>query len=244
MLDTVLALSEGAMAADSAHGASHAFYTAFEKHGGTYLQLRRYRRPAGYLTSASHWAAGGFVARYCRPGWVGSAAFNYICFEQNPMLEPVRRGMTRYRNSDFAPHAAARYGDYWDAFSEAGIADMLTATAYGRSRGIASLAMGFGTREIDPVLAFSVQTAASMLVEKLIAEDAGAPDGIVEPVLSARERDALAFVAEGKTDWEIAKIFGVSESTARFHVDNARKKLGAVNRAHAVARFMAASGPF
>ena len=59
--------------------------------------------------------------------------------------------------------------------------------------------------------------------------------------LTDRERDALAWVAKGKSDWEISRILGVSEATARFHVDNARRKLGAANRAHAVAR-MAVAG--
>jgi len=45
-------------------------------------------------------------------------------------------------------------------------------------------------------------------------------------------------VAEGKSDWEISVILGISETTARFHVDNARQKLGAVSRAHAVARLV------
>ena len=36
----------------------------------------------------------------------------------------------------------------------------------------------------------------------------------------------------------VAVILGVSEATARFHVDNARRKLGAVNRAQAVARLI------
>ncbi|WP_397421646.1 helix-turn-helix transcriptional regulator [Phenylobacterium sp.] len=47
-------------------------------------------------------------------------------------------------------------------------------------------------------------------------------------------------MAEGKSDWEISMILGASESSVRFHVDNARKKLGAVKRAHAVARLAAA----
>ncbi|MBA3897322.1 MAG: hypothetical protein H0X36_09375 [Sphingomonadaceae bacterium] len=41
----------------------------------------------------------------------------------------------------------------------------------------------------------------------------------------------------------MATILGISEATARFHVDNARKKLGAVNRAHAVAKLLATAGP-
>ena len=57
--------------------------------------------------------------------------------------------------------------------------------------------------------------------------------------LTGREREALTWVSEGKSDWEIAMILGLSETTVRFHVDNARKKLGAVNRAQAVARLVA-----
>jgi LuxR family quorum sensing-dependent transcriptional regulator len=56
------------------------------------------------------------------------------------------------------------------------------------------------------------------------------------PPLTDRERDSLALVADGKTGWEISVIPGISEATARFHVDNGRRKLGAVTRAQAVAR--------
>lgn len=59
--------------------------------------------------------------------------------------------------------------------------------------------------------------------------------------LTPRERDALTWVAEGKSDWEIAVILGLSRTTIRFHVDNARKKLGAVNRAQAVAVLLSSS---
>lgn len=63
--------------------------------------------------------------------------------------------------------------------------------------------------------------------------------GAGDPVhLTTREREALTWVAEGKSDWEIAMILGLSETTVRFHVDNARRKLGAVNRAQAVARLL------
>ncbi|MBX9745676.1 MAG: helix-turn-helix transcriptional regulator [Hyphomonadaceae bacterium] len=48
----------------------------------------------------------------------------------------------------------------------------------------------------------------------------------------------MAFVADGKTDWEISVIMGIAEATVRFHADNARRKLGAVNRAHAIARLV------
>ena len=53
--------------------------------------------------------------------------------------------------------------------------------------------------------------------------------------LSPRERDCLAFVADGKSDWEISEILSLSETTVASHMQNARRKLGAKSRAQAVA---------
>jgi LuxR family quorum sensing-dependent transcriptional regulator len=56
------------------------------------------------------------------------------------------------------------------------------------------------------------------------------------PKLTARELECMQWVAVGKTDWEIAQVLGISSSTAHFHVESAKKKLGLNSRAEAVAR--------
>jgi LuxR family transcriptional regulator, quorum-sensing system regulator BjaR1 len=53
--------------------------------------------------------------------------------------------------------------------------------------------------------------------------------------VTAREFDCLLWAAEGKTDWEISVILGISRPTVVKHMLSARDKLGAVNRAHAIA---------
>lgn len=53
--------------------------------------------------------------------------------------------------------------------------------------------------------------------------------------LTPREYDCLLWAAEGKTDWEISVILGISKSTVVKHLLSARDKLGAVNKAHAIA---------
>ncbi len=237
MLSRMLALAEPALAAPDAAAASRAFFAALEPLGATYLQTRAYRRPSARLTSASHWQAGGFIVREARAGWEGSAGFDYICFEHNPLLAAIRLGLTRYRFSDFAPRGR-KHGAYWEALGEAGIDDALCATAYGADGAIASLHLGFARGALGGEAAVAAQMAGLLLTEYLLGF--GIAVGTPAPRLTPRERDALAYVAEGKTDWEIATILGVSESTARFHVDNARTKLGAVNRAHAVARLLSA----
>ena len=53
--------------------------------------------------------------------------------------------------------------------------------------------------------------------------------------LTRREVECLGWAAQGKSEWEISQILGISEHTAEKHLINARVKLGAVNRVHAVA---------
>lgn len=61
-------------------------------------------------------------------------------------------------------------------------------------------------------------------------------------MLTARERSVLLLVADGKTDRAIGVALGIAVSTARAHFVNAQRKLHAVSRAHAVARFILAGG--
>lgn len=53
--------------------------------------------------------------------------------------------------------------------------------------------------------------------------------------LSAREKEVLDWLKQGKSSWEMSVILGISERTANFHVFNIMRKLGATNRAQAVA---------
>ena len=238
MLIRALDLAQTALRAGTAEDASAAFYDAMTGLGASYLQTRVYRRPLAPLTPSSHFAAGGVIARIAPAAWPGSPAFNYVCFECNPLLNAIRGGLTRYRFSDFAPRGSPGFDTYWEALGEARIEDALCATSYGPDRAIASLHLGFERREFGPDEGLSIHMAGLLLTERLMT--------LAEPVasdpvrLTDRERDSLAWVAEGKSDWEIAVILSLAESTVRFHVDNARRKLGAVNRTQAVARLAAA----
>ena len=55
------------------------------------------------------------------------------------------------------------------------------------------------------------------------------------PRLSPRERDVLRLVATGKSNKEIGTALKVTERTVKFHVTSILNKLGAENRAQAVA---------
>jgi DNA-binding CsgD family transcriptional regulator len=236
MLDRLLADMSAVLTAPDAESASLAYWRVAQREGASYLQTRLYRRPSGALTPETHLQAGGVITRIAPESYAGSEAFRYVCVDCNPLVGAIRRRLTSYRFSQFAPRTSA-FGDYWSALGEAKIAEAVCATSYGTGRRVASLHLGFDDPDAPEGVAGALQAAGLLLTEKLMRfPDGGSVDEA--PALTPRERDSMMFVAEGKTDWEIATIFGVSETTARFHVDNARRKLGAVNRAHAVARFL------
>ncbi|MFA0087741.1 helix-turn-helix transcriptional regulator [Vibrio sp. E150_011] len=60
--------------------------------------------------------------------------------------------------------------------------------------------------------------------------------GHVESSLTLREQICLAWVAEGKSSWEVAQILGCSERTVNFHIQNASEKLNAFSRTQAVSK--------
>lgn len=240
-LSRTFELAGEALKAPDAEGCAERFGVALRRRGASYFQARRYRRPQRRLTAQAHWDAGGVLHRIDDRGWLGRESYNYICFECNPLLEPVARSITRFRFSDFAPRASRAYGLYWEAMAEGGIGEALGAMAFGRGAAIASLHIGFEDADPEPERDEEIAAAASLVVERLLQFDA--PDDTAgEAELTAREHDVMGFLSEGKTDWEIGRILGISETTARFHADNARRKLGASNRAHAVARYILAHG--
>jgi DNA-binding CsgD family transcriptional regulator len=57
--------------------------------------------------------------------------------------------------------------------------------------------------------------------------------------LSPREAECLRWIAEGKTDVEVGQILQISPRTVRFHINNAKAKLGVATRIQAVAKRIA-----
>ncbi len=56
------------------------------------------------------------------------------------------------------------------------------------------------------------------------------------PKLTPRECECLKWTAQGKSTWEIAKIFGCSEATVNFHMTNIRTKFGVSSRSAAAVK--------
>ncbi|WP_183815261.1 autoinducer binding domain-containing protein [Parvularcula dongshanensis] len=76
-------------------------------------------------------------------------------------------------------------------------------------------------------MALSAYAAADRLRQAAGAGAAG---------LTPRQADVVALIARGKTDWECARILGLSEHTVHRHVENAKARLDVQTRPHLVAK--------
>ena len=56
------------------------------------------------------------------------------------------------------------------------------------------------------------------------------------PVLSPRQKECLSWASMGKTSQQISQLLGVTPRTVHLHLENCRRKLGAENTPHAVAK--------
>ena len=60
--------------------------------------------------------------------------------------------------------------------------------------------------------------------------------------LTPRESECLHWVSSGKTDSEVGTILAISPRTVRFHINNAKIKLGVTTRIQAVAKRVSGTG--
>jgi DNA-binding NarL/FixJ family response regulator len=107
---------------------------------------------------------------------------------------------------------------------------------------LAAGARGVLLRErLEERLATAIRAVATGLVvidealsETVLRPPPAAPVPLVEP-LTPREMEVLQLVTEGLTSRGIGQRLGISEHTAKFHVNAILGKLGAQNRSEAVA---------
>jgi len=65
------------------------------------------------------------------------------------------------------------------------------------------------------------------------ARSPGSPRG---PQLTPRQRDCVVLVAQGKSDWEVGQLLGISESTVHKHIEDAKKRFTVSTRIQLVVR--------
>jgi len=84
--------------------------------------------------------------------------------------------------------------------------------------------------DTDPAIRPVLESLATVFGTLMLRFWEGREDALGEDVITRREAQCLHWVSRGKTDWEIARILGISPRTAHHHVENAKRKLGAGTR--------------
>lgn len=215
--------------------AGRTFFEALAPLGVRGLGVRAYDAAGG---SSAAEAAPGVLAQILPRGWRGSASAKFV-----ESLDPLPKAARRLRRaaflwSDASPPHDPAWRTYWDALSEHGIGDG-TAVHLFTPGGITSrVTVAFDRNGLPRRERKAVELASFALIDRMLAFAPARKWG--GPVLSERERDCLAYVAEGKTDAEIATQLKIAETTAHFYIEKAKRKLGVKTRAHAVARLIAA----
>ncbi len=151
----------------------------------------------------------------------------------NPLPETSMRLRRPYawREARFADARTA--GPYWEALKSFGFRDGLSVPGFDGRALSCGVTLSFGADGFDPATRAGVVMACAALMAE--ARWRSAP----RPRLTARERDCIAWVAEGKTDWEISRILSIGEATAHGYVESAKRKLGATTRPEAAGRWLA-----
>lgn len=114
-----------------------------------------------------------------------------------------------------------------------GLRSGLTIPIHGPAGYCAEVTFAGGKVDDDPRVLMSLRFLATvahdrarLLVRRGWVEDL--------PSLTKRERDCLHWVAAGKSDWAIAQILNISETTVHWHVEGAKRKFGASTRIQAI----------
>ncbi len=128
--------------------------------------------------------------------------------------------------------------DIWDAAAEWGWTDGFSVPIYGPGGYFGLVAMAGRERPMPSALRGELHQHAFLTHERCRDLTGHAPVADPQVVLTHRELECIRWVASGKTDAEIAVLLGMSQTTARTHIDQARRKLGARTRSQAVARLV------
>ncbi|MEQ8483789.1 MAG: LuxR C-terminal-related transcriptional regulator [Pseudomonadales bacterium] len=139
-----------------------------------------------------------------------------------------------------AEELGGRSGRSWHLTPERGIAGGISVPVHLPRCGVGSVTWTTRNPDIDLNQILEqhgdlLRLAAFRFMDLVYAGRQDEPQEPSATPLSEREIECLTWVALGRTDGEIAALIHRSPTTARFHVENAMGKLGARNRAQAVA---------
>jgi DNA-binding CsgD family transcriptional regulator len=228
----VIDLIDPALRETSAARVGRAFYRALQPLGVRAIYARAYRHSTDLTGTEEH-----VFSRISPAGW--ESLYSEKRFQDvNYLTREVRRRLHPFRWSDI-PLINADERAMAQAVIDFGTSDGLATPCHGPGGYVGVVSLAFSAlADLAPAERSAIQFASIVLHDRMHELTAFRP--VDAPRLSRRERDCICFIAEGKSDWEISVIMGISHATVVGYVQNAKRKLGASTRAQAVSRCLTA----
>jgi LuxR family quorum sensing-dependent transcriptional regulator len=154
----------------------------------------------------------------------------------DPTVEHARAAVLPATFSDLRRRQQAAGGSIkvFEAAAAHGWPEGLSIPVHGPNGYSGIVALAAETRELSPPDRAALHLMALYLHERLkeLMAPAPSPD---RPRLSRGEIECLQWLVAGKSDWEMGEILGISEATAHWRIEKAKKKLGVKTRAQIAA---------
>jgi LuxR family transcriptional regulator, quorum-sensing system regulator BjaR1 len=171
----------------------------------------------------------GWMERYMDEGYV----------QVDPVIHRLEREMSPFLWSETAPFIREEYnGATRKMFGEAGEFKLRNGVAVPMvtlDGAIAAVSLGGEFVDVPATARGMIAMISTFAIARAI-DLRDRERKRMRAKLTPREVECLKWAADGKSEWEISVILNVSEHTADKHLANAHRKLGAANRAHAVAQ--------
>lgn len=153
----------------------------------------------------------------------------------DPIVQTTLSSTTGFRWSEIEPAGVLdpRSRQVMNEAGEFGLGDGFTVPLATLEEERGGLTFAGRQLDISPGQRGMLTLLASYVVGQTLLIDNGPSERRMG--LTPRERESLQWVAEGKTDWEIGELMGISRHGVDFHLRSARVKLGCVSRTQAVA---------
>ena len=212
--------------------AGAAFFNAVRPLGAGALFARAYPSRATHIATEMLARQQHVYTRISPPGWEDAYARSKLD-RGSPLIRGIQTRAESFIWSEIFPRRDSEWPG-WKVLGDFRLEDGIGIPIHGPAGYCAVISIGFERIDVSPRERRAIDLACVALHDQMRTLSPAPANSY--PPLSERERDALAFVAEGKSDWEIGVILNIAQATAHSHVENAKRKLGAKTRAQAVAR--------
>ena len=127
----------------------------------------------------------------------------------------------------------------FDEAGEFGLQDGLVVPVHGAAGDLKAVRLLSWETALDPSARPILHALSVILAERSHTLMEVRRDHQISAPLTEREREILRWVGEGKSDWDMGVILGISANTVHFHMKNAMRKLGVHTRLQAWSKAMA-----